>query len=132
MGAPNTFKTIHEEATAKIAAAKTREQLDQLRTDFLGRKGTLTTALREISELPDAKRKAAGKRGNTIKQELDTAFRDAIAALSGQSKTEAVDITLPGALYPRGHVHPVSMVLEDIERVFTGMGFSIAEGPEVE
>lgn len=132
MGAPDPFKTIQAEATAQIAAAADRATLDALRTKFLGRKGSLTLALRDISKLPERQRKAAGKRGNAVKRELDQTFREAIAAVSGQAADQPVDITLPGTPQRRGHVHPVSLVLADVQDVFHGLGFSLVEGPEVE
>lgn len=133
MAKPERFKQLLKEASAQLAAAKTAPQLERLRVKYLGRKGALTMALREIAALPERQRRSAGKAGNATKQKLEDLFQTAMAELSdGTSGPVSVDPTLPGTPYRRGHVHPITLVLDEIEQVFMNMGFSLADGPEVE
>lgn len=133
MATPAQFKRLVAEASAKVAAAKNPPQLERLRVTYLGRKGELATALREIATLPEQQRQAAGKAGNAAKRELTQRFHDAASELTGAGGQPAsVDPTLPGTSYPRGHVHPITLVLNEIEDIFHGLGFDVVEGPEVE
>jgi len=132
MATPNGFKELLASATERLEQVAGPEQLEALRTEYLGRKGSLTSALRAISELPENQRKRAGQEGNRVKQELELRFKEATQALTGSKRTEPVDPTLPGTPYPLGHAHPVSLVLEEVQEVFARLGFSLVEGPEVE
>lgn len=133
MGTPARFKELLAEAKAKLESVKTPERIAKLRTEYLGRKGSLTTELRNIAQLSPAKRQAAGKAGNAAKQQLEALFRDAATSQSGGSDTaSAIDPTLPGAALRRGHLHPVTLVLQEIDEIFSSLGFTKAEGPEVE
>lgn len=133
MAKPERFKPLLEAATVQLAAARTAPQLERLRVKYLGRKGELTTALREIASLPERQRRSAGKAGNAAKRELEQRFRDAAARLAtGPAERPPVDPTLPGTPYRRGHIHPITAVLAEIEDIFHGLGFDVVEGPEVE
>lgn len=132
MGIPARFKELVKEATAKVEAAQKPERLAALRTEYLGRKGTLTTELRNIAALPTAQRQAAGKAGNAAKRQLEDALAAAEVAVSEKLAVAAVDPTLPGVPLRRGHLHPVTLVLQEIDAIFSELGFTKAEGPEVE
>lgn len=133
MAKPARFKQLLEEASAQVAAAKSPPQLERLRVKYLGRKGELPAALREIATLPERQRQAAGQAGNAVRQQLEQQFREAAAALTGgAAEPGSVDPTLPGTPQDRGHVHPVTLVLDEIDTIFANLGFSKADGPEVE
>ncbi len=133
MAKPERFKQLLEAATAQLAAATTAPQLERLRVKYLGRKGELATALREIAALPERQRRSAGRAGNAAKRRLEQRFRDAAAGLApGPAESAPVDPTLPGTPYRRGHIHPITLVLNEIEDIFHGLGFDVVEGPEVE
>jgi phenylalanyl-tRNA synthetase alpha chain len=103
----------------------------------LGRSGALTLALRAVGGLPPDQRGARGQELNRVRQALEHLLaerHEALAAveLEARLRTDAVDVTLPGALVPRGVPHVISQTQREIEDVFVGLGYGIAEGPEVE
>ena len=104
---------------------------------YLGRKAELTNLLRSIPELPVAERPAVGRFGNLIKKELEALFDARHAALEtaelvhGLAKDQ-IDVTLPGRALPLGHLHLITSTRREIEDIFVGMGYEVAEGPEVE
>ena len=122
---------------ADIAQAGDLAALDQVRVAALGKKGVVTAQMKGLRDLDGEARKAAGVALNALKDELAAAL-DARksdldgAAVEARLAREHVDITLPGRLPPEGRVHPVSQVLDEIIAIFGDMGFSIAEGPDIE
>ncbi|ACX51688.1 phenylalanyl-tRNA synthetase, alpha subunit [Ammonifex degensii KC4] len=131
------LEALFEEAKRAIAAAEDLAGLEAVRVRFLGRKGELTGILRRVSQLPPEERPMVGRRANAVKEELERLLAQREEELKAQAlaerlKAEAVDVTLPGRAVPLGHYHPLTLVLEEIERIFLGLGFSVVEGPEVE
>jgi phenylalanyl-tRNA synthetase alpha chain len=131
------WETRAQAALADIAAARTSQQLEEVRVRYLGRRGILTLPLRELGRLPDERRRAAGALGNRARERVEqalTARQAELAAreLQGRLTAEAVDVTLPGRRPPLGHPHPLVVVRRDIEAIFGAMGFVVAEGPEVD
>jgi phenylalanyl-tRNA synthetase alpha chain len=129
---------LRSEAEAVIAQAPDVKALDELRVRYLGRKSELTTLLRGIRDLPPQERGPAGKAANeareTIEQVLDLR-REGLEAdeLERRLGEDRIDVTLPGdPPRPVGHLHVINATRRDIEDVFLGLGFSVAEGPEVE
>ena len=125
--------------TAQTAIARTGDlaALDQVRVHYLGKKGLLTERLKELGKLPAEERRQAGQAINEAKQVLETtlAARKAeleAAALDARLASEALDVTLPGRGQSPGGHHPVSRTLTRIEALFARIGFTVAEGPEVE
>lgn len=113
------------------------KQLEELRVRYLGRKGIITELLRAVGGLPAGERPAAGRELNRLRQELEKEMARREEELSrvateGRLAAEALDVTLPGRRLLVGRRHPVMQVLREIKRIFTGMGFAVAEGPEVE
>ncbi len=111
--------------------------LEQARVTTLGRKSALTELLRSIPALPAAERPLVGKAGNLIRRELEelVAVREAelkAAALSVSLAEERIDVTLPGVPFPAGHEHLISQTMREVEDIFIGLGYRVAEGPEVE
>jgi len=136
--APARLEEIRAEGQAAIAAAGTAAELEELRVRLLGRKAELTTMLRSIKDLPPEQRGPVGKGGNEVKQALEGLLEERATALQAgemdeRLRTDAVDVTLPGdpAANP-GHLHLITQTRREIEDVFLGLGFSVAEGPEVE
>lgn len=124
-------------ALAAIAQANGSHELEQLRVQFLGKKGTLTEQLKTLGSLPADQRPAAGAAINFAKQQVQEALQlrkevlDA-SEVERQLIAEQVDVTLPGRRQSQGSLHPVTRTIERIEDIFTGAGFSVVEGPEIE
>ncbi len=129
-----SIEKIESEALKELKAALDLERIEFLSTKYLGRKGEVTFFLRNISKLPQEKRADAGKKANTVKKTLESAFTDAIRKFEeAQSKKgDAIDVSLPGRPVPRGTLHPITQISSQICDIFTKLGFDIAEGPEVE
>mgnify|MGYP001826124662 FL=1 len=129
-----TIGQIREEALAAAMAASTTADIDTLFIRYLGRKGAITQFLRNIASLPPEDRPAAGQKANEVKAALETAFAEATDRLNRNetaSKT-VIDVSLPGRLAIRGALHPVTLIMHQICDIFARLGFSIAEGPEIE
>ena len=128
---------LSAEAEARLAQAESVEQLEAWRIAYLGRKGTLAAAMEDLGKMAKEDRPRAGQRANQVKSTLEGSFerhRSAVAqaALSKAISAEAIDISLPARSPAPGYAHPVRETLQDIVRIFGNMGFSVAEGPEVE
>ncbi|MCS4505691.1 Phenylalanine--tRNA ligase alpha subunit [wastewater metagenome] len=124
-------------AEQAIDAAGDLAELDAVRVDYLGKKGRLTAELKQLGRLPAEERPAAGQAINAAKQRLAERLegrREALerASLARSLEAERVDVTLPGRGTAPGGLHPITRTLERIEDLFAAVGFSIAEGPEVE
>lgn len=130
-------KQIELEALAALGQAQTVEEIQDLRVKVLGKKGSLTAMLRQMGSLSPEERPAFGQIINETRDRLEEAWNEKTAGLEQQVlrqrlESERIDITLPGIQLPRGHQHPLTQVIEEIEDIFLGMGFQIAEGPEIE
>jgi phenylalanyl-tRNA synthetase alpha chain len=125
---------IGAEGLKEIEAAPDKEQIEAVVVRYLGRKGFVTQYLRNISALPEEERPSAGKLANEVKNALDQAATIAITAIEAKRDqiVSRIDVSLPGRLFPRGILHPITQVTQEICEIFTRMGFAIAEGPEVE
>jgi phenylalanyl-tRNA synthetase alpha chain len=129
---------LREEAEAAIAAAGTSAELEELRVRYLGRKAELPNVLRAIAQLDPAERGPTGKAANQARQALEALIGARAEQLAGgeleeRLRADVVDVTLPGAPpQPVGHLHLLTATRREIEDVFLGLGFRIAEGPEVE
>ncbi len=128
---------IKAEALAEIGNAEQSNTLNDIRIKFLGKKGVLTAILRGMGDLAPEERPVIGEIVNQVRQSIEKALDDrglTLAAREQQVKLaqETLDIFLPGRSPRMGHAHPLQLVLEEIEDIFLGMGFTIAEGPEVE
>jgi phenylalanyl-tRNA synthetase alpha chain len=131
---PSELDSHRERFRERLAALRSLTELKALGDEYLGRKSGLVTAfmgrLRELSK--EAKREA-GARINAFKEEVETALASKREALEATARPEgAVDVTLPGRTLPLGRVHPLMQVRQQVEDIFTRMGYEILEGPEVE
>ncbi len=124
-------------ALSAIEATADERTLDQLRVDYLGKKGQLTELLKELGKLPAEQRPAAGEYINEAKRQIQNALdtrRDIIVekALAQQVAKETIDVSLPGRRQSPGGLHPVSRTIDRIKQLFESVGYSVAEGPEIE
>jgi phenylalanyl-tRNA synthetase alpha chain len=131
------LRAIYAEGLDAIAAASDLASLEAVRVRFVGRKADLTLLLRSIPELSAAERPEVGKFGNLIRRELEASLDarkadlEANELIAGLEK-DGIDISLPGWTLPLGHLHLVSQTQREIEDIFVGMGYEIADGPEIE
>lgn len=129
--------SLKNDALAAIAQAQTLQELELLRVQVLGKKGTLTEQLKTLGGLSAEDRPAAGAAINQAKQEVLQALterKDLLEAeeANRQLASQRIDVTLPGRRQSSGGLHPVTRTLERIENIFTSVGFSVVEGPEIE
>lgn len=131
------LEAIQTEAEQALLAAETQEALKTLRIKYLGKKSELSQAMKFLAGLAPEDRPVAGKAINDVKTFLQQLHSERQAVLKAEAKRrklleERIDVTLPGRRLPLGKKHPLTQVREEIEAIFVGLGFSIAEGPEVE
>jgi phenylalanyl-tRNA synthetase alpha chain len=126
---------LQAEATSALSALDNPKDLEELRVKYLGRKGLLTGLLRNLGQVSSEERPRLGKLANQIKEELDKTFADRKALLStGDSGVSAAqqDLSIPGRAIPFGRLHPVTQIMDEVCSIFVGLGFAVAEGPDVE
>ena len=128
---------ILQTAKEQLAAAKDSRALDEARVKFLGKKGELTALLKGMKDVAAEERPVVGQLINDVRAEIETIIdkqKKLIeqAALEKKLEAETIDVTLPGEDVVIGKKHPLNIVLDEFKEIFLGMGFSIAEGPEVE
>ncbi len=130
----NTIERIYAGAMEALASATDADAVNDLSTQYLGRKGRITHYLRNISSLPVEQRPQAGKRVNEIKRSLEGEFKNALTHLANRSKTvtDRIDVSLPGRAPKKGSLHPITQITNRICGIFSQMGFDVVEGPEVE
>jgi phenylalanyl-tRNA synthetase alpha chain len=128
---------LREAAAAEIAAAESADALEAIRVHYLGRKGSLNGVLRGLGQLPPEERPAMGALANAVKEDVSSALEAKASALARAGLEQAlaeerIDVTLPGRRRARGHLHPLRATEDDVIDIFLSMGFSVAEGPDVE
>nr|WP_302328514.1 phenylalanine--tRNA ligase subunit alpha [Salirhabdus salicampi] len=121
----------------QVEQADTSEDLQQVKVSFLGKKGPITEVLRGMGKLSKDERPVIGQMANEVREAISEAIETKQATLEAkkleqQLKEEKIDVTLPGRPVPTGGPHLLTKLIQDIEDLFIGMGFSVAEGPEVE
>ena len=131
------LEAILKNATAEIKTVADRAALENVRVKFLGKKGELTAILRGMKDLSAEERPIIGQLANDVRAAIETAIEAASkgveeAALNARLARETIDVTMPGEEPVIGVKHPLTLVLDEIKDIFIGMGFEIAEGPEVE
>ncbi|PID80291.1 MAG: phenylalanine--tRNA ligase subunit alpha [Clostridiales bacterium] len=124
-------------ATADAALIQSLDQLEDFRIKYMGRKGELTAAMKLMGKLPKEERPAMGQVANEVRSAVEKLFNDKDAELKSQAlqaklESESIDVTMPAAELNRGTAHPLTKTLNEIVEIFIGMGFSVAEGPEVD
>ena len=128
---------IREEARKRIEESLDLEKLNAARVDFLGKKGELTQVLKGMKDVAAEDRPKVGQMVNEAREEIEKALEEAkrrleSAAMEAAMAAETIDVTLPAKGRLLGHRHPNQIALEEMERIFTGLGYEVVEGPEVE
>lgn len=128
---------LQSQALAMVEKATTLPELDQVRVAFLGKKGELTAILKGMKEISADQRPLVGKWVNDARTEIESALelkKGSLTERLQQEKLQAdrIDVTLPAPRMVMGHRHPMTVVLDEIKTIFIGMGYQIAEGPDIE
>ncbi len=133
----NQLMKILQEAKEQLQKASSIIETEDIRVKLLGKKGQLTEILRSMGSLSPEERKDFGKAANSVRAEIEKLLEEKFAAVKEQQKAdqfikEKIDVTEPGTKISLGVKHPITIAIDEISRIFMSMGFSIAEGPEVE
>ena len=128
---------LREEATKAIAAIDTLEQLEQLRVNYLGKKGQLSQVLRAMGKLAAEDRPRIGAIANEVKEALQENLEHkrtdlSNAQIQAQLEAETLDVTMPAVYRPQGRLHPLNSTIDQILDIFVGLGYTVAQGPEME
>ncbi|MBR3602330.1 MAG: phenylalanine--tRNA ligase subunit alpha [Lachnospiraceae bacterium] len=128
---------IKAEALAQIQSADALEKLNEVRVNVLGKKGALTAVLKSMKDVAPEDRPKVGQMVNETRAEIETVLDEAITKMERakrelQMKAEVIDVTLPAKKSNMGHRHPNTIAMEEVERIFIGMGYEVVEGPEIE
>lgn len=131
------LENIKDDAISEISKVSDRLKLDEIRVKYLGKKGVLTGILRSMGSLSPEERPKFGKLANDVRGHIENALNEAMEGIRKKEReiklnSETIDISMPGKANQIGGLHPITKVLDEIKEVFFGMGFSVAEGPEVE
>jgi len=128
---------LRDQVFRRLEALQSEPELEELRTQALGRKGGLTQLLRRMKELPEAERPGVGQFANQVKDELAAALDMRLESIRRADRERKIerekqDISLPGRRAGRGTLHPVTLVVRQVVEIFQGMGFEVVEGPEID
>ena len=131
------LEAIKKSALEQIEQAQKMERLNAVKVNFLGKKGELTKVLKGMKDVAKEDRPKVGQMVNETRQIIEKALEEEMAVLKRKireekMKSEVIDVTLPGKTHEKGHRHPNQIALDDLERVFIGMGYEVVEGPEIE
>ncbi|MFO7787372.1 MAG: phenylalanine--tRNA ligase subunit alpha [Halospina sp.] len=131
------LESLLEQGLNAVEASTDLKQLEQVRVDYLGKKGHLTALLKTLGQLSAEERPAAGQRINQAKEQVQSAIAEKkerleAEAMEARLASESIDVTLPGRGRDAGGLHPVTRTLRRIEAIFGGAGYEVAEGPEIE
>ncbi len=131
------LEALRQEAQQAIAAADTLERLEELRVVYLGKKGQLSALLRSMGQLSTEERPRIGAITNTVKEVLQSHLeqqrtRLQTAQLQAQLEAETLDVTMAGVYRPLGRIHPLNSTIDRALEIFVGLGYTVAEGPEME
>nr|WP_198648598.1 phenylalanine--tRNA ligase subunit alpha [Cyanothece sp. BG0011] len=131
------LQTLQQEAEKEITAVDSLEALEQLRINYLGKKGKLSQILRGMGKLSAEERPRVGSLANEVKEALQTNLekqRDTLetAKLKAQLAAETLDVTMPGVARPLGRLHPLNSTIDRVLDIFVGLGYQVATGPHVE
>lgn len=131
------LNNIRVQAENELAAAETIQDMENIRVKYLGKKGELTSVLRGMGSLSAEERPVIGQMANEVREALETKIEEIKKKLLEKERNaklsqEVIDVTIPGRRRVLGKKHPLTIVMDEIKEVFIGMGYEIAEGPEVE
>lgn len=128
---------LQEAALSEIKEASSIENLESLRVKYLGKKGEITAILKEMGKLSAEERPVIGKVANEVREALEANInskKEELKSIEKQAQLakEVIDVTMPGKVFTVGKKHPITQIIDEVTEIFMGIGFSIAEGPEVE
>jgi phenylalanyl-tRNA synthetase alpha chain len=131
------LEEIRSKAKEELLKCQSLNELNDLRVYYLGKKGALTQVLRGMGQLSAEERPIIGQLANEIRDEINTILNQQGAKLKKAEQEEkllgeTIDVTLPGKSFAQGSKHPITLVLEEAKQIFIGLGFEIAEGPDIE
>lgn len=131
------LENIRIAAEEALKSASSLQDLDNVRVQYLGKKGELTAVLKQMGGLSAEERPVIGQIANEVREKITAEIEARKAEIQAaeqekQLQNETIDVTLPGKTEALGHKHPLSIVLDEVKEIFLGMGFDVAEGPEVE
>lgn len=131
------LENIESAAMEEASSSSSLKALDELRIKYLGKKGELTAILKQMGKLSAEERPVIGQLANKVRQDIENAIASKMNVIKSKEKelkmaAESIDITLPGKKQNVGKLHPLKIVENEIKEIFLGMGFSVADGPEVE
>ncbi|NLK21983.1 MAG: phenylalanine--tRNA ligase subunit alpha [Epulopiscium sp.] len=131
------LQSILSQAMDRLNNAKELKSLDEIRIELLGKKGELTQVLRGMKDLSSEERPIIGQMANEVREAIETKLEETKNNLGKKVqemklKTETIDVTMPGRKTNMGRRHPMNLVVDEIKEIFLGMGYKIAEGPEIE
>ena len=137
MSESDIIDKLRQEISERVAAARTSAELDHLDIEYLGRKGKLTQLLRRVGELLPEERPIFGSRVNRAKEKLTQLIQSRRQSVAGNEvaeklRTEALDVSLPGRFYRIGRPHILSETMQEIKRIFIGLGYEFVDAPEIE
>jgi len=131
------IEELKSEALAAVAGADSTADLERVRVHYLGRSAEITGIKKSIGSLAPESRREVGRAANLASHEIESALGSRMGELvagerESRLRAEAVDVTLPGVAFPKGHLHPSLRVIDEVVDFFVGLGYMVAEGPEVE
>lgn len=127
-----SIEEIKKIAKEEIERAENLIELNQLKIKYLGRSGYLTEVLKSLKNLTVEEKRKIGSEANELRQKLEEIFSQKKNAIAKSVEYKPIDISIPGKKKEVGHLHPITKIQEQIEDIFSSMGFTIAEGPEIE
>ena len=128
-----TIKKVKTSFQSDLKSCKTSEDLEQLRIKYLGRRGQLTDLFNQFGTLSNKEKPKYGKTLNVLKSDLTTSYNEKLTVLSlDQGSDDKRDFSLPGYALPKGNIHPLEHVTDEIKSIFQSIGFSVAYGPEID
>ena len=128
---------LQDTALSEIKEASTIEELESLRVKYSGKKGQLTAIMKEMGKLSAEERPVVGKVANVVREAIEGGIntkKEEIKKIEKEKQlaSEVIDVTMPGKVFTVGKKHPITQIIDEVSEIFMGLGFSIAEGPEVE
>ncbi len=137
MAVTERIEELKGEALSAVAAAASTSDLEGVRVRYLGRSAEITEIKKSIGSLPVEERKEVGRTANLVSREIEGAIGEKSERLAtdereARLRSEAVDVTLPGLPFPKGHLHPSERIIDEVVDFFVGLGYRLAEGPQVE
>lgn len=133
----SALEAIRDKAAERLSGVSDLKTLEEMRVEFLGKKGELTAILKSMGQLSAEERPAMGQLANEIRTFIEDKLEARTAELKSaiaeeKLKTETLDVTMPGTPVRQGHRHPLNIVLDEVKEIFLGLGFDVVSGPEVE